>query len=137
MWVFSWSKVEFNLQRWFRASSFYSKFDDQRNTLVIIKSINGNVFGGYTEQLWNHTIDCKSDSNAFIFSLINKENKPLKIKCIKTDEAIYCSNDLGLNIDLILKLIVIRMRILWAAQILGYHINIQIMQIDQIKLNHF
>jgi len=34
-----------------------------------------------------------------ILSSYNKENKPLKMKCIKTDEAIYCSNDLGLNID--------------------------------------
>jgi hypothetical protein len=52
---------------------------------VIIKSSNGNVFGGYTEQSWSNTgpvsefID-KSDPNAFIFSLINKENRPLKKK---------------------------------------------------------
>jgi len=37
----------------FEASSFHSKCDDKPNTLVIIKSTNGNVFGGYTEQSWN------------------------------------------------------------------------------------
>jgi len=55
-------------------------------TLVIIKSKNENIFGGYTEQSWSNTdpkfefID-KSDPNALIFSLIKKENRPLKIIC--------------------------------------------------------
>jgi hypothetical protein len=70
----------------FEASSFHSKCDDKPNTLVIIKSTNGNVFGGYTEQSW-FAIGYESDSvnkldlNSFIFSLINKDNESLLIKC--------------------------------------------------------
>ena len=37
------------------------------------------------------------DPNAFLFSLINKDNKPLKMKCIKPDLAIRCSNYIGPN----------------------------------------
>jgi len=33
----------------------------------------------------------KPDSNAFIFSLINKENRPLKIKC-STNNGLRCKN---------------------------------------------
>ena len=69
----------------FEASSFHSKCDNKPNTLVIIKSENGNVFGGYTEQSWfsigseNKSLN-KSDPNSFIFSFINKDNKSIKIK---------------------------------------------------------
>jgi hypothetical protein len=39
----------------------------------------------------------KSDSNAFIFSLTNKDNKPLKIKVdpISHGEEIYCHSECG------------------------------------------
>ena len=36
------------------------------------------------------------DPNAFLFSLNNKDNKPIKMKCINSDGAIYCSNNFGL-----------------------------------------
>jgi len=64
----------------FEAINFHSKCDNKQNTLVIIKSTNGNVFGGYTEQTWNSIDGYKADPNSFIFSLINKDNKPIKIK---------------------------------------------------------
>jgi hypothetical protein len=38
----------------FKASDFHSKCDNKPNTLVVIKSSNGNVFGGYTDILNNH-----------------------------------------------------------------------------------
>jgi hypothetical protein len=59
---------------------FHSKCDNKPNTLIIVKSINGNVFGGFTEQTCNHNDHFKADQNSFIFSLINKLNKPIKIK---------------------------------------------------------
>ncbi len=66
----------------FGATNFHSKCNDKPNTLIIIKSKNDNVFCGYTEQTWNHAYGCyKADPNSFIFSLINKFNKPIKIKC--------------------------------------------------------
>jgi len=84
----------------FEACSFHEKCNYKPNTLVIIKSANGNIFGGYTEQSWNYINNCNVDPNAFIFSLINKDNKPIKMKCIKPSQAIYCSTDYGPNFGL-------------------------------------
>ena len=53
----------------------------------------------YTEQSWSGQY-CNNDENAFIFSLINKLNKPLKMKCIRPESAIYCSLNLGPNFGL-------------------------------------
>jgi len=77
----------------FAASSFHSKCNDQPNTLILIKSINGNVFGGYTEQSWSGK-GYKSDPNSFVFSLINTKNKPLKIK-LSNNFSIYCCQNYG------------------------------------------
>ena len=82
----------------FESTNFHSKCDGKPNTLIIIKSNNGNVFGGYTEQTWNQTgtygSDYKADPNSFIFSLINKLNKPIKIKWSKNN-GICCGNNFG------------------------------------------
>jgi hypothetical protein len=80
----------------FEASQFHAKCDKKINTLVIIKSEHGNVFGGYTEQDWTPSDNLmKSDLNSFIFSLINKENKPIKLKCLNAEKAIYGGTDYG------------------------------------------
>ncbi len=73
----------------FGVSTFHSKCDNKPNTLSLIRSTNGNIFGGYTEQSWSGSGQYKTDRNAFIFSLINKQNKPLKMKCEKCENAIY------------------------------------------------
>jgi len=91
-----WTLIYRASQDGFEASSFHDKCDDKPNTLVVIKSTNGNVFGGYTEQSWTGS-GFKTDPNAFIFSLINEDSEPLKIKCDRPDEAIYCSTEYGPN----------------------------------------
>jgi hypothetical protein len=81
----------------FEASSFHAKCDSKPNTLIIIKSTNGNVFGGYTEQTWNkigNNGNHKADPNSFLFSLINKLNKPIKIKWSQ-NIAICCNSNYG------------------------------------------
>jgi hypothetical protein len=55
----------------FEGYDFHLKCDKKPNTLVIIKSTNRNIFGGYTEQDWTHTGGYKNDHKAFIFSLVN------------------------------------------------------------------
>jgi len=96
--------------------------------LVIIKSENGNIFGGYTEQSWlsdckdqvkNNNYDCddeddeddedcdnnnvrekgegfKFDLNAFVFSLVNQFDEPIKVRS-KQDKScnIYCEKKAG------------------------------------------
>jgi len=78
----------------FGASDFHRKVDNYSNTLTIIKSTNGNVFGGYTEQDWSGSC-FKSDLNAFIFSLKNSDNKPIVMKCLENRSAICCSTTCG------------------------------------------
>jgi len=79
----------------FRAADFHSKCDNQSNTLVLIKSTNGHVFGGYTEQDWSG-YGYKRDENALIFSLLNKKkNAPFSMKCKQLYKAIFCSASLG------------------------------------------
>jgi hypothetical protein len=95
-----WTLIYRATQDGFEASSFHDKCDDKPNTLVVIKSTNGNVFGGYTEQSWTGS-GFKTDPNAFIFSLINEDSEPLKIKCVRPDEAIYCSTEYGPNFGLL------------------------------------
>jgi hypothetical protein len=81
----------------FCADHFHSKCDNISRTLTVIKaSKSGNIFGGYTEAMWDK-IGWQFDEKAFIFSLVNNENKPVKVNVAKGSEkfAIYSSRALG------------------------------------------
>ncbi len=66
----------------FRAKDFHRKCDNFENTLVVIKSTEGNVFGGFASMAWNWPVNYNpavyfvSDPGSYIFSLVNKHNKP-------------------------------------------------------------
>ena len=66
----------------FRASNFHSHCDGYPNTLTIVKSSNGNIFGGFTSIPWE-SIEYDEENGymydfcAFLFSLVNNENRPL------------------------------------------------------------
>jgi len=75
----------------FSAHNFHTKCDTAANTLTIIKSTNGNIFGGFTEKAWSSSVQYFIDSKAFIFSLVNKENKLFKVMCTNGADAIYCN----------------------------------------------
>ena len=81
----------------FSAESFHSKCDNIPKTLTIIKvKDEPNIFGGYTEATWDGKGVFKKDRNAFLFSLINEDNKPVKMKINNNVEnAIYCDSKLG------------------------------------------
>ena len=85
-----WKLIYRAIQDGFGANQFHIKCDNQPNTFVLIKSGSGNVFGGFTSQDWA-TNGYKTDPNAFIFSFINKDNKPLAMKCHRPTKAVYCS----------------------------------------------
>jgi hypothetical protein len=70
-----------------------AKCGNKPNTLVIIQSTNGSVFGAYTEKSWSDGPYYKKDSNAFIYGYITKKND--KMKCIESGKAIYCRSDYG------------------------------------------
>ena len=79
----------------FSAQNFHTKCDGSANTLTVIKSTNGNIFGGFTEKAWDLTSGYYDDQKAFIFSLVNKENKPFKVMCGIGGSAIYCNSSDG------------------------------------------
>jgi len=79
----------------FGATDFHSKCDSYQNSLVIIKSTNGNVFGGYTEQNWSHSVDYKNDPNAFLLSFINQHNSKIIMKCTNPSHAIFAHRAYG------------------------------------------
>ena len=64
----------------FSAQAFHSICDGIAETLTVIKSKNGNIFGGFAEEAWGSqqyaTQQYATEKKAFIYSLINKENKP-------------------------------------------------------------
>jgi len=47
-----WNLIYRASQDGFEAANFHSECDNKPNTLIIIKSENGNIFGGYTEQCY-------------------------------------------------------------------------------------
>ena len=71
----------------FSANVFHSKCDNNPNTLTLIKTTKSYVFGGFTRRTWNPKIDYYvDDSEAFLISLVNYKNKPVKLKKNKRDE---------------------------------------------------
>ncbi len=96
----------------FKPVNFHKKCDHLENTLTIVQTTDNFVFGGYvfkflcwdfdwfnnlnryTTQNWSGSGD-KIDSNAFIFSFINKDKKPIKIKCHPNRTAIQCNKNYG------------------------------------------
>jgi hypothetical protein len=65
----------------FKASDFHSNCDGIANSLTIIKAESGTIFDGFAEKEWHSSCGFVTDPNAFIFSLVNKEETPFKALC--------------------------------------------------------
>lgn len=75
----------------FEASSFHARCDNRKPTLTIIKTTNGDIFGGYAEVSWRSIESYGGhDKNAFLFSLVNPINEPFVSKIKSPDCAIFC-----------------------------------------------
>jgi hypothetical protein len=82
----------------FGTKDFHSKCDGHENTLTILKATESSfIFGAFTSVAWDSSGEFKSDPNAFIFSLTNKDNRPCKLKIDpnKNTTAIFCLSSLG------------------------------------------
>jgi len=55
----------------FENSTFHNMCDGKSNTLALIKSTTGYIFGGYTSVSWSCSGSYKIDSTAFLFTLTN------------------------------------------------------------------
>ncbi len=78
----------------FSGPNFHTKCDGVSNTLTIIKTTNGNIFGAFAEQAWTNGSSVE-DEEAFVISLINKENKPFKAMISSTGPQIYYKGRIG------------------------------------------
>jgi hypothetical protein len=82
----------------FGARDFHTKCDGHPNTLTIIRAKGTSyIFGGFTSVRWESPAKAqwKSDPNAFMFSLTNKDNKSLKMKIDPNGSAILCFSSFG------------------------------------------
>ena len=70
--------------------TFHDLCDNQGNTLLITKLIDGNILGGFTTKNWDNSNSWKDDKNSFVFSLI-RQLKADSNKLI--NEHIYCGHD--------------------------------------------
>jgi hypothetical protein len=75
------------------------KCDNKSPTLSICKAHESSyIFGGFASVTLNGSQNYKSDPNAFLFSLTNKDNKPIKMKIENPNKhqyAIYCHSTIG------------------------------------------
>jgi len=69
----------------FEASTFHAKCDGKPNTLTVVKTTTGCIFGGYASVPWSSFALDKPDNKAFLFSLKNPRNQPLKLSVIVND----------------------------------------------------
>lgn len=76
----NWSLLYRGSLHGFGAKDFHKKCDGHAHTLTIVKTIQGYIFGGFTNFQWDSISYWQLDQEAFIFSLINKDNRPAKIK---------------------------------------------------------
>jgi hypothetical protein len=95
-----WSLLYRGTRDGFGSDDFHSKCDGHANTLTIFKAKQSSyIFGGYTSVSWESSANgkWKSDPNAFMFSLKNKENRPLKMKVDQNFHhyAVYCHSKFG------------------------------------------
>ena len=76
----------------FDPSIFHSKCDGVSSTLIVIKSKNSNIFGGFTSAAWSGKgYGTKSDSTAFLFSILNSYNVSVKMDIFQPIYAISAS----------------------------------------------
>ncbi len=80
-------------------SAFHRHCDGKPNTLTVIKNSLGYVFGGYSTLLRPGRLllltELKSNSTAFLFSLTNPANNPLKLKVIQPEYAVIHHSSWG------------------------------------------
>jgi len=83
----------------FDASDFHRLCDGRKNTLLLIKNTESNIFGGYASQPWSSPSSwiCKKDMDSFLFTFKNSTKTPLKLKVINIDKAVFHISSQGPN----------------------------------------
>ncbi len=68
----------------FSSSKFHNLCDNKGKTLTVVKTTRGFIIGGYTKEPWSQIGTYVADPTAFMFSLVNPSNTPLKLPVILT-----------------------------------------------------
>lgn len=76
------------------AQRFHQLCDGQGPTVVLVKLVDGHIFGGYTSLSWSSPEseiggEYKSDRNAFLFSLTDGKGRPPSKCPIKAEKVGY------------------------------------------------
>eukprot|EP01080_Neovahlkampfia_damariscottae_P001397 gene1397-12017_t len=80
----------------FAANVFHSKCDNKGPTVTVIRSTNGNIFGGYTPCKWASSGSYAYDKDSFLFSLVNSLDKMVHFKHSGSNlNSIYNSSGYG------------------------------------------
>jgi hypothetical protein len=82
----------------FESLDFHAKCDTYCNTLVLIKTTSGCIFGGFASESWDsngHASFFKQDLNAFLFSFKNNLNRQEKFLIKNPEYAMNCGRTYG------------------------------------------
>ena len=73
----------------FAASTFHSLCDNKGSTLTVVKTTTGYIQGAYASVSWRSSNSYLTDSSAFVFSLTNVNNVPMKLAVTNPGSAVY------------------------------------------------
>ena len=98
LWNVCGLKINQNFKPLYRGSEnefswkeFHTQCDNISPTLVIVKSADGCIFGGYTKTKWNCTSEYwVADSEAYLFRLQTAKIESKKYPVVNNKKAIYC-----------------------------------------------
>jgi hypothetical protein len=88
----SWILLYRGTRDGFVGSTFHAKCDGHSNTLTLILTTKGFIFGGFTSISWESKNEYKADNTqqSFVFSLQNAQNiEPKSFSLVKSTHAIY------------------------------------------------
>jgi hypothetical protein len=75
-----WKLIYKATENGFAASDFHKYCDAKGGTVTVVKSTNGNIFGGYCPKPWDQTSNYAFDMSSFMFSLVNADKKTYQFK---------------------------------------------------------
>jgi hypothetical protein len=82
----------------FAGPNFHSKCDSQTNTITIILTTDGFIFGGFTPIAWDSNKSWKPDNtgNSFVFSVKNPHNIKFKTFVVpNSPNTLHCHGSYG------------------------------------------
>jgi hypothetical protein len=104
--IHKWTKQKKKWKLIFRASKenfsayqFHQKCDNQGPTIVIAKSSNGNIYGGYNSLSWISNGNYTNSNDNFLFLCVGQKSdkikKPIQFTCTNSSDSAYGESSYG------------------------------------------